>query len=165
MIPGKKWLSSFWSLLLFFVVIVQSPSRAWLLATLWAAACQASLSFTISWSSLKLTSVEWVMPSSYLIFCCPFFSCPQSFPASESFPMCPVFISGGQSIGALATASVPPMSIQDWLTLWWTGLSSLLSKGLARVFSNTTIKKHQFFNSQPSSWSDSYMSTWPLEKP
>ena len=80
--------------------------------TSWTAACQASLSFTISWSLLKLMSVESVMPSSYLIFCCPLFLPPSVFPASGSFPMSQLFTSGGQSIGASALASVLPMNIQ-----------------------------------------------------
>ena len=79
----------------------------------------------------------------------PFSSCPQSFPASGSFPVSQFFTSGGQSIGASAPASVLPMNIQDWFTLGWTGLISLHSKGLSRVFSNTTVLKHQFFSAQP----------------
>ena len=78
----------------------------------------------------------------------PFSSCPQSFPASESFPMSQFFVSGGQSIGASASASVLPMNIQDWFPLGLTGLTSLKSKGLSRVFSNTTVQKHQFFGAQ-----------------
>ena len=78
----------------------------------------------------------------------PFFSCLQSFPASGSFHMSQVFASGGQSIGVSASASVLPMNIQDWFPLGWTGLISLQSKGLSRVFSNTTVQKHQFFSAQ-----------------
>ena len=95
----------------------------------------------------------------------PFSSCPQSFPASGSFPMSRLFASGGQSIGASVSASVLPMSIQDWFPLGWTGLISLLSKGLSKVFSNTTVQKHKFFGTQPSLWSNSYIHTWLLEKP
>ena len=90
---------------------------------------------------------------------------PSVFPSIRVFSNVSTLHIRWPSIGASATASVPPMSIQDWFPLGWTGLSSLLSKGLARVFSNTTIKKHQFFNCQPSSWSNSYISTWLLEKP
>ena len=93
----------------------------------------------------------------------PFSSCPQSFPASKSFQMSPLFASGGQSIEALA--SVLPMNIQDWFPLGLTGLISLLSKGPSRVFSNTTVQKHQFFGAQLSSQSNSHIHTWPLEKP
>ena len=76
----------------------------------------------------------------------PFSSCLQSFPALGSFPMSQFFTSGGQSIGASASGSVLPMNIQDWFPLGWTGWISLLSKGLSRVFSNTTVQKHQFFS-------------------
>ena len=94
----------------------------------------------------------------------PFSSCLQSFPASGSFPMSQFFASGGQSIGALASASVLPMNIQDWFPLGLTGWISLLSKGLSRVFSNTTIQKHQFFGTQLSLWSNSHIHTWLLGK-
>ena len=95
----------------------------------------------------------------------PFSSCPQSFPASESFPMSQLFVWGGQSIEVSASASVPTMNTQDWSPLEWTGWISLQSKGLSRVFSNTTVQKHQFFGAQPSSQSKSYIHTWPQEKP
>ena len=91
---------------------VQSLSRIPLFVTPWTAACQASPSITNSQSLLKLMSIEWVMPSDYLILCHPF-SCLQSFPASGSFPMSQLFASGGQSIGVSASASVLPMNIQD----------------------------------------------------
>ena len=93
------------------------------------------------------------------------FSCLQTFPASESFPMSDVFTSGGQSTGALAFASVLPMNIQGWFPLALTGLIFLQSKGLSRVFSSTTIQKRQFFGAQPSLWSNSYIYSWVLEKP
>ena len=89
----------------------------------------------------------------------PFSSCLQSFPASGSFPMSQVFASGGQSIGASASASVLPMTIQDWFPLGLTGLITLLSKGLSRVFSSTTVWKHQLFSAQPSLWSNSVLFT------
>ena len=88
---------------------------------------------------------------------------PSSFPASGSFPVCPLFTSGAQSIGA--SPSVLSMNIQGWFPLGLTGLISLLFKGLLRVFSSTTIWKHQFFSIQPSLWSNSYICTWLLEKP
>ena len=94
-----------------------------------------------------------------------FFSHLQSFPASESFPMSQFFTSGGQSVGVSASASVLPMNIQDWFPLGWTSLISLQSKGLSRVFSNTTVQKHQFFCTQLSSQSNSQIHTWPLGKP
>ena len=89
----------------------------------------------------------------------------QSFPASGSFPMSQFFTSGGQNIGALASASVLPMDIQEWLPLGLTGLMSLLSKGLSRVFSNTTVQKHHFFGPLLSLVSNSHIHTWLLEKP
>ena len=95
----------------------------------------------------------------------PFSSCPQSLPASGSFPMGQLFTWGGQSIAVSASASVLPMDTQDWSPLGWTGWISLQSKGLSRVSSNTTVQKHQFFGTQPSSQSNSHTHTWPLEKP
>ena len=94
----------------------------------------------------------------------PFSSRPQSLPASGSFPMSQLFASGGQSIGVSATTSVLPMNAQDWSPLGWTGWISLQSKGLSRVFSNTTVQKHQFFGIQLSSQSNSHIHTWPQEK-
>ena len=95
----------------------------------------------------------------------PFSSCLQSFPASESFLMSKLFASGSQSIGASVLASVLPMNIQNWFPLWLTGWISLWFKWLSRVFSNTTVQKHQFFGAQPSLWSNSHFHTWPQEKP
>ena len=95
----------------------------------------------------------------------PFSSCPQSLPASGSFPISQLFSSGGQSIGVSASASVLPMNTQDWSPLGWTGWTPLQSKGLSRVFSNTTVQKHQFFGAQLSSQSNSHIQTWPLKKP
>ena len=95
----------------------------------------------------------------------PFSACPQSFPASGSFQMSQLFASGGQSIGVSASASVLPVNTQHCFPLGWTGWISLQSKGLSRVFSNTTVQKHQFFSTQPSLWSSSHIHTWPLEKP
>ena len=105
-------------------------------------------SLTIFLSLLKLMSIESVMPSNHVILCCPFFSCLQSFPASRSFPMSWFFASGGQSIGVSASALVLPVNIQDWIPLGWTGWIFLQSKGLSRVFSNTTVQKHQPFGTQ-----------------
>ena len=94
----------------------------------------------------------------------PFSSCPQSFPASGSFPMSQLFASGGQSIGVSASTSVLPMNIQDWSPLGWTGWMSLQSKVLSRFFPNTTIQKHQFLSSQPAFWSKSHICSWLLAK-
>ena len=119
---------------------VQSLSRVRLFATPWTAACQASLSITNSQSLLKLMSIESVMPSNHLIL--------QSFPASGSFQMSQLFESAGRSTGVSASASVLPMYTEDWFPLGWTVWISLQSKGLPRVFSNTTVQKHQFFCTQ-----------------
>ena len=107
-------------------------------------------------------SSQWCHPanSSYVV---PFSSCPQSLPASGSFPMSQLFTWSGQSIGV--SASFLPMNTQDWSPLGWTDWISLQSKGLSRVFSNTTVQKHQFFGAQLSSQSNSHLHTWPLEKP
>ena len=115
----------------FFSIVAQSPSHVRLFATPWTAACQASLSFTVSQSLPKFMSTESVMPSDHLILCLPFSSCPQPFPASESFPMSWLFASSGQSIGAAASASVLPVNIQGSFPL---GLS-----GLIYSFSNFQI--------------------------
>ena len=108
-------------------------------------------------------SSQWCHPtiSSSVV---PFSFCLQSFPASGAFPMSQFFTSGGQSIGVSALASVLPMNIQDWSPLGMTRLFSLQSKGLSRVFSNTTVQKHQFFSAQLSLWSNSHIHTWLLEK-
>ena len=95
----------------------------------------------------------------------PFSSLPQSLPASESFPMSQLLTWGGQSTGVSALASVLPVNTQDWSLLEWTGWISLQSKGLSRVFSNTTVQKHQFFSAKLSSQSNSHIHTWPLKKP
>ena len=103
---------------------------------------------------------QWCHPTiSSSVIC--FSSCPQSVPASGSFPMSQLFASGGVSASAL----VFPVNTQDWSPLGWTGWISLQSKGLSRVFSNTTVQKHQFFSTQLSSQSNSHIHTWPLEKP
>ena len=109
-------------------------------------------------------SSQWCHPviSSSVV---PFFSCPQSLPASKSFPMSQLFAWGGQSTGVSALASFLPKNTQDRSPSEWTGWISLQSKGLSRVFSNTTVQKHQFFGAQPSSQSNSHIHTWPLEKP
>ena len=133
--------------------------------TPWTAACQASLSFTISTAcSNSCPLSQWCHPtiSSSIV---PFSSCLQSLPESGSFQMSQFFASGGQIIGVSASASVLPMNIQDWFPLEWTGWISLQSKGLSRVFSNTTVQKHQFFGPQPSLWSYSHIHTWLPEKP
>ena len=129
------------------------PQHAWL-------PCLSATS--MSWQSTQ-THVHWIgeaiQPSVV-----PFASSPQSFPASVSFPLSQLFTSGGQSTGASASTSVLPMNTQDWSPLGWTSWMSLQFKGLSRVFSNTTVQKHQFFSAQFSSQSNSHIHAWPLEK-
>ena len=132
-------------------------------ATPWIAACRASLSSpTPGVYPNPCPSSRWCHPaiSSSVV---PFSSCRHSLPASGSFPVSQLFAWGGQSIGVSASTSVLPMNTQDWSPLGWTGWISLKSKGLSRVFSNTTVQKHQFFGAQPSSPSNSHIHTWPLD--
>ena len=149
---------------LFAVAVVQSLSCVRLFVTWWTEVCQASLSFTTSQSLLKLMSIESVIPSNQFVLCHSLSFCLESFLASESF-LSLFFASGGQIIGASASALVLPMSIQDWFPFGLTDLIFLQSKGLSRVFSNTTVQKHQFFHVQPPLWSNSHIHTWLLEKP
>ena len=152
---------------------VQPLSCVRLFATPWTAVRQASLSITNSRSSPKPMSIELVMPSSHLILCRPLLLLPPIPPSirvfsNESqhqslFPMSQLFAWGGQSTGVSALASVLPKNTQDW-SLEWTGWTSLQTKGLSRVFSNTTVQKHQFFGAQLSSQSNSHIHTRPLEK-
>ena len=145
---------------------VQSHSRVRLFATPWITAGQASLSITNSRSSLRLMSIDSVMPSSHLILCRPLLLLPP-IPTSIRvfFPMSQLFAWGGQSTGVSASASFPPKKSQGWSPSEWTGWISLQSKRLSRVFSNTTGQKHQFFSSQLSSQSNSHIHTRPLENP
>ena len=144
---------------------VQSLSHVWLFATSWTTAHQASLSITNSQSLPKLMFIESVMPPNHFILCRPLLLPPSIFPSVRSFQMSQLFASGGQSIGVSASTSVLPKTTQDWSPLGWTSWISLQSKGLSRVFSNTTVQKHQFFGAQLSSQSNSHIHTWPLEKP
>ena len=144
---------------------VQLLSRVWLFATPWITAHQASLSITNSWSFSNLCpSSRWCHPaiSSSVV---PSSSCPQSLPASGSFPMSQLFAWGNQSIEVSASASVLPMNTQDWSPSGWTVWISLQSKGPSSVFSSTRLQKHQFFVTQLSSQSNSHIHTWLLEKP
>ena len=133
---------------IYVVVVVQLLSRVWLFATPLTVVLQAFLSFTVSWSLLNLMSIELVMLSNHLIPCYPFHLLPSVFPSfrifsnEKTFPVKRLFRSGGQSIGA--SASVLPMNIQDRFPLGGTGLISLQSKGLSRVFSRTAVGRHQF---------------------
>ena len=144
---------------------VQSLSRVRLLVTQWIAAHQTSESIANSWSSPKLMCIESVMPSSHLVLCRPLLLLPPKPPSIRIFSNESTFAWDGQSIGVSASASVLPKNTQDWSSLGWTGWISFQSKGLARVFSSTTVQKHQFFGSQLASKSNSHIHTWPLEKP
>ena len=126
---------------------VQWLSRVLLFGTPWTAALQASLSPTpgVHPNSSRSSQLCHSTISSSVV---PFSSCPQSFPASGSFPMSQLFAWGGQNIGVSASTSILPMNTQDWSHLGWTGWISFQSKGLSRVFSNTTVQKHQFFGAQ-----------------
>ena len=141
---------------------VQSLRCVQLLETPWIPACQAFLSFTISWRLFKLMSIESLMPSNHLILCLFLLLLPLIFPSIRIFPVNWLFTSGDQSIGA--SASVLP-NIQAWFPLGLTDLVSLQFKWLSTVFSSTIIQKHQFFSSQPSLWSNSCIHTWLLQKP
>ena len=135
---------------------VQLFSHVQLFVTPWTTARQASPSVTNSWSLLSNSCpLSWWCHPAISFSVIPSFSCLQFFPASGSFPLSQFFVSGGQSIGVLALASVLPMNIQDWFPLWLTGLISLQSNWFSRVFSNTTVQKHQFFGAQPSFHSNS----------
>ena len=144
---------------------VQWLSRVRLFVTPWTAARQTPCpSPTPRVYSNSCPSRQWCHPaiSSSVV---PFSSCPQSLPASGSFPMSQHFAWGSQSTGVSVSAPVLLMNTQIWSPLGWTGWISFQSKGLSRVFSNTTVQKHQFFGAQLSLQSNSHIHTWPLEKP
>ena len=139
-------------------IVVWLLSHVRLFAIPWTAGRQASLSFTISQSLLKFTSIQLAMLSNHLILCCPLLL-PSIFFSIRVFSSESALHIGGQSIGASASSSVLPMNIQDWFPLRLTGLICFRSKGLSGVFSST-IWKHQFFGTQPSLWSNSHIHTW-----
>ena len=143
---------------------VQSLSHVQLFAISWIATCQASLSIAKSQIYSDSRPSSWWCHPTISSSVVPFSSCPQSLSASEAFPMSQLFAWGGQSIGDSALASFLPKNSQGWSPLEWTGWISLQSKGLSRVFSNTTVQKHQFFGAQPSQ-SNTNIHTWPQEKP
>ena len=151
--------TALWRHLLLPFSSVQSLSRVRHFATPWT-------SFSITNSGVYSNSCpwsQWCHPTISSVV--PFSSCLQSFPASGSFQMSQFFTPSGQSIGVSASASILPMNIQDWFPFGWTDWISLQSKGLSRVFSNTTVQKHQFFGAQISSQSNSHIHMWLLEKP
>jgi len=144
---------------------VQWLSHVQLFATSWTVACHEFLSINNSQTLLKLMSIELVMPSNHFILCHPFLLLPSIFPSTRVFTNESVLLIRWPKYWVLASASVLPMNIQDWFPLGLTDWISLLSKGLSRVFSNTTVQKHQFFGTQLSLWSNSHIHTWLLEKP
>ena len=156
-----EWINKIWYIHQF--SSVQSLSLIWLFET--HGLPHARLPFaspTPRVYSISCHLSRWCHPTSSFSVV-PFSSCLQSFPASQSFPMYQVFASGGQSIGVSASASVLPKNIQKWCPLGWTGWISLMSKGLSRVFSNTTVQKHQFFSTQLSLCSNCHIHTWLVE--
>ena len=143
----------------------QLLSRVRLFATPWIAARQASLSISNSQSSLRLMSIESVMPSSHLILCPPLLLLPPIPHNIRVFSSESTLRMRWPKSGVSALASFLAKKSQGWSPSEWTGWISLKSKGLSRVFSNTTVQKHQFFSAQPSSQSNSHIHTWPQEKP
>ena len=144
---------------------VQSLSHVQLFATPWIAARQASLSVTISWSSLKLTSIESVMPSSHLILSRPLLLLPPIPPSIRVFSNESTIHMRLPKYWSFSFRIIPSKQHPGWSPLGWTGWISWQSKGLSRVFSNTTVQKHQFFSTQLSTQSNSHNHTWPQEKP
>ena len=144
---------------------VQLLSLVRLFATPWTAASQAFLFITNSRSLPKLMSVELVMPSSHLIFCCPLLLLPSIFPSIKVFSNESALCIRWPKYWSFSFNSALPMNTQDWSPLGWTGWISLQSMGLPSVFSNTTVQKHQIFGAQLSSQSNSHIYTWLLEKP
>ena len=125
----------------------------------------ASLSITNSWSSPKLMCIKLVMPSSHLILCHPLLLLPPILPSIRVFSNGSTLHMRWPKYWSFSLSISPPVNTQGWSPLGWTGWISLQSKGLTRVFSNTTVQKHQFFGAQLSSQSNSHIHTWPLEKP
>ena len=141
------------------VVAVQLLNHVRLFATPWTAACQASLSFTISQSLLKLMSIESVIPSHHLILCCPLLILPSILPSIRAFSNESALHNMWPKYWSFSFSISPSNIYSGLIPLGLTGLISLQSKGLSRVFSNTTVQKHQFFCTQPSLWSGSYVHT------
>ena len=144
---------------------VQSLNRVQLFVTPWIAARQASLSITNSRSSLRLASIESIMPSSHLILCCPLLLLPPIPPSIRVFSNESTLHMRWPKYWSFSFSISPPKKSQGWSPSEWTGWISLQTKGLSRVFSSTTVQKHQFFSAQLSSQSNSHIHTWPLEKP
>ena len=146
-------------------IVVQSLSRVCLFATPWTAAHQASSSFTIFWNLFRLRAIELMMPSNHLILGRSLLLLPSIFPSIRVFSNDSLFESGGQSIGASASALVLPINIQGWFPLGLIGLISSMSKEFSRVFTNITVQKHQFFSALPFLQFNSHIYARLLEKP
>ena len=144
---------------------VQLLCRVWLFATPRIAACQASLSITNSRTSLRLVSIKSVMPSSHLILCRPLLLLPPIPPSIRVFSNESTLHMRCLKHWSFSFSIIPSKEIPGLISFRWTGWISLQSKGLSRVFSNTTVRKHQFFGAHPSSQSNSHIHTWPQEKP
>ena len=172
---GKKWtkiIKDMWKLALLSISHMndqirsdQSLSRVLLFATPWIAARQVSLSITNSRSSLRLTSIESVMPCSHLKLCCLLLLLPPIPPSIRVFSNESTLCMRWPKYWSFSFTSFLPKKSQGWSPSEWTDWISLQSKGLSRVFSNTTVQKHQFFGAQPSSQSNSHIHTWRQEKP
>ena len=154
-----------WELQPCLVIVVHSLSHVWPFATPWTEACQASLSFAISQSSLKFMSIESVMPSNDLILCHPLLLLPSVFPSIRVFSSELALHTRWSKYWSFSFGISPSKEYSGLISLGLTGLVSLLSRGFSRVFFSTTIQKHQFFGAQFSLWSNSYIHTWLLEKP
>ena len=146
------------------IAVVQSLNHVWLFVTPWTAAHQASLSFTVFLSLLKLMSIELVMPSNHFILCHPLLLLPSIFPIIRLFKELTVSFSWPR-YWSFSFSISPSNEYSGLISYRLTGLIFLLSKGLSRVFSSTGVQKHQFFGTQPTLWSTSHIHTWLLEKP
>ena len=144
-------------------IVDHSLSHVWLFVTPWTAAHQAPLSLTVSWSLLKLMSIELMMPSNQLIFCC-LLRLPSIFSQHQDLFQCVSFSHQVAKVLELQLQHQPFSEYSGLISLGWTGWISLQCKGLSRVFSSTPTQKHQFFSAQPSLWSSSHICTWLLVK-
>ena len=150
---------------LLYLLLVSCVSCVWLFVTLWAVACQASLSFTISWNLLKFVSIQLVTLSNHHILWQLLLFLPSIFPSIRDFSSQSAVHIRWPNTGVSVSTSVLLSSIQGWSPLRSTGLLSLLSKGHSGAFSSTTVKRHQFFGALPSLWYSSHNHTWPLGRP
>ena len=148
-----------------YVSSAQSLSRVWLFGTPWTAVHRASLSITNSWSLLKLTSIDLVIPPNHLILCHPLLLPPSIFASIRVFSNESVLLIRWPKYWSFSFSISPSKNIPDWFPLGLTGWISLQSEGLSKVFSNTKVQKHQLFGVQLSSQSNSHTHTWPQEKP